>query len=368
MSTEAPEMSPLTRRALVRNTLALALAAPVAGVAANTLLAGPAAAIEADGPPWAPVPPAGFAGFPQIPPSGFLIEDLGAGVFSVNDGTYNMMVAEHRTGLIVVDAPASFGDRLLEAIGMVSTKPITHVVYSHAHVDHTSNAWRYPKSATFVAHEETQFLLRRARDPRRPVPDKAFRGRRRHTLHVGGQLLHLDYHGPNHQAGELFIYAPRAKALMHVDLVFPGWAPLKNLAIASDVPGFVQALDKTLRYDFDQLVSGHFRLGNREDVQLTRDYMTDLILAAAEANNTVDTAAAEAAAMEQNPGNVWAAVDANFDAVAKRTAELMPDKWLRLLGASDVFLLDNAFVVSESQRIDGDRLVGSHLLKDWRRR
>jgi hypothetical protein len=152
---------------------------------------------------------------------------------------------------------------------------------------------------------------------------------------------------------------------MHVDLVFPGWAPLKNLAIASDVPGFVQALDTTLAYRFDHLVAGHFRLGTREDVELTRAYMSDLITAAAEANNTVDTAAVEAAAGETDPANPWAAVDASFDAVARRTAELMPQRWLSELGAADVFLLDNAFVVSESQRIDGDPLVGSHLLKDW---
>jgi glyoxylase-like metal-dependent hydrolase (beta-lactamase superfamily II) len=359
-------MSPLSRRTLVRNTLALAITAPLAGAALETALAGPAHAIDTSGPPWAPVPPAGYAGYPEVPASGFLVEELGGGVFSITNGAYGMMVAVHRRGAIVVDAPAPFGDRLIEAIRMVTRKSITHVVYSHAHVDHIGGAYRYPSSATVVAHEETKHLLRRARDSRRPVPDRVFRGRRRHTLDVGGQVLHLDYHGANHQAGELFIYAPRAKALMHVDLVFPGWAPLKNLAIAWDVPGFVRALNKTLQYDFDHLVAGHFRLGNRADVRLTREYMSDLILAAAEANNTVDTAAVEAAAMEQNPGNGWAALDATFDAIAKRTAELMPDKWLRLMGGSDVFLLDNAFVVSESQRIDGDRLVGSHLLRDWR--
>jgi glyoxylase-like metal-dependent hydrolase (beta-lactamase superfamily II) len=365
MSGTAPAPAALSRRALVRNTLALALVAPAA-VALDAAAAAPAQALDIDGPPWAPVPPAGFAGFPQIPDSGFLVEDLGHGVFAINDGGYSLMLAVHRTGVIVVDAPVSFGDRLLEAIAMVTPKPVTHVVYSHAHVDHIGGAYQYPSSATVVAHEETEYLLRRARDSRRPVPDRVFRGRRRHTMHVGGQVLHLDYHGPNHQAGELFIYAPRAKALMHVDLVFPGWAPLKNLALAWDVPGFVEALDRTLSYDFEHLVTGHFRLGNREDAQLTRDYMTDLILAAAEANNTVDQAAVAAAAGKVDPGNVWASLDATFDAVARRAAELMPDRWLSTLGAADVFLLDNAFVVTESQRIDGDRLVGSHLLRDWR--
>ncbi len=352
-----------TRRSLIRNAALTAVAASAVGIGAEFGLARPAAAHPT--PSFVPVPPSALAAYPQLPPQGYLVEDLGHGLFSASDGPYNFMFAEHRYGVIVVDAPASFGDKLLPAIRSVTRKPITHIIYSHAHVDHTGGAYQYPASATIIAHEETGYLLRRARDPRRPVPHRTFSGRTRYTVDVGGQVLHLDYHGSNHQAGELFIHAPRARALMHVDLVFPGWAPLKNLAIAWDVPGFVQALDTTLRYRFDHLVAGHFRLGTREDVTLTRAYMTDLIAAAAEANNTVDVAAVEAAAGEQNPGNAWAALDATFDAIARRTAELMPDKWLDTLGGSDVFLLDNAFVVSESQRIDGDRLVGSHLLKDW---
>ncbi len=357
--------TPVSRRTLVRGAALAAVTAPLAGaVVAGT--PGAARAIEVGGPPWAPVPPAGFAGYPQVPASGFLVEDLGHGVFSITDGQYGIMVLEHRTGVIAVDAPQSFGDRLLEAVAMASRRPVTHVVYSHAHVDHTAGAYRYPRGVEIVAHDDTDFLLRRARDRRRPLPTRTFSGRTRHTLRVGGQVLHLDYHGPNHQAGELFIYAPRARALMHVDLVFPGWAPLQNLAIAQDVPGFVHALDTTLRYRFEHLVAGHFRLGNRDDVLLTREYMRDLIDAAVEANRTADRAGAEAAAAQRDPGNAWAILDASFEAVTRRTAELMPDRWLTTLGAADVFLLDNAFVVSESMRVDGDPLVGSDRLPDWR--
>ncbi len=350
-----------TRRSLIRNAALTAVAASAVGIGAEFGLARPAAAHPT--PSFVPVPPSALAAYPQIPPQGYLVEDLGHGLFSASDGPYNFMFAEHRYGVIVVDAPASFGDKLLPAIRSVTRKPITHIIYSHAHVDHTGGAYRYPRKAEIIAHEDTAHLLRRARDPRRPVPTRTFSGNRaRHTVHVGGQTLHLDYHGNNHQAGELFIYAPRQRALMHVDLVFPGWAPLKNLAIAQDVPGFVHALDMTLAYRFDTLVAGHFRLGNRDDARLTREYLADLIDAAVEANRTVDPAQAAAGV---DPANGWATLGAYFDAVARRCAELMPDKWLTTLGGADVFLLDNAFAVTESQRVDGDPLVGSDRLPDW---
>lgn len=54
----------------------------------------------------------------------------------------------------------------------------------------------------------------------------------------GGQRLMLEYHGVNHEQGNLFIYAPRQKVLMLVDVIYPGFVPYKNLGIAEDVQGY----------------------------------------------------------------------------------------------------------------------------------
>jgi len=78
----------------------------------------------------------------------------------------------------------------------------------------------------------------------------------------------LAYDASNHSDGNVFIYAPKQKALMLVDVIFPGWVPFLYLAIAKDVDGFIKAHDIALNnYDFDTLVPGHFtRLGTRNDV------------------------------------------------------------------------------------------------------
>ena len=55
------------------------------------------------------------------------------------------------------------------------------------------------------------------------------------TLQIGNQTLQLDYHGNNHLPGNIFIYAPNQKALMLVDIIFPGWVPFAYLAIAKDI-------------------------------------------------------------------------------------------------------------------------------------
>jgi glyoxylase-like metal-dependent hydrolase (beta-lactamase superfamily II) len=38
-------------------------------------------------------------------------------------------------GVVAVDAPPSTGQNYLKAIAEVTDKPITHVIYSHAHLD-----------------------------------------------------------------------------------------------------------------------------------------------------------------------------------------------------------------------------------------
>jgi len=149
------------------------------------------------------------------------------------------MFLVHETGLIAIDPLPTLGPRYLDAIASVTKKPITHVIYSHEHTDHIGAAHLFPASATFIAHRDTAELLIARKDARRPVPTDRFDDS--YTLEIGGQRLVLDYRGLNHSRGNVFIYAPRQRVLMLVDVVYPGFMPYKNLGIAEDVQGYVEA-------------------------------------------------------------------------------------------------------------------------------
>ena len=58
-------------------------------------------------------------------------------------------------GVIAIDAPPTLGANYLKAIAEVTDKPTTHVIYSHAHMDHIGAARIFPENATFVAQQET---------------------------------------------------------------------------------------------------------------------------------------------------------------------------------------------------------------------
>ena len=193
---------------------------------------------------------------PVIPPKGYLVEEIRDHLYWVTDGAYNTMFLVTDKGVVAVDAPPSLGQKYLKAIAEVTDKPVNYLIYSHAHIDHIGAAGLFPKNVTIIAQDETARELQNAKAVAKnvtmvpPVPTVTFS--KNYTLTIGNQTLKLDYYGNNHLPGNIFIYAPKQKVLMLVDIVFPGWVPFPYLAIAKDVAGFIKAHDIALdNYDFD---------------------------------------------------------------------------------------------------------------------
>ena len=297
-------------------------------------------------PPFAAVPP--IAQGPATPSKGYLVEQLGRGLYWIIDGSYQMVFLVSNEGVIVVDAPPTLGNNILRAIREVTDQPITHVVYSHAHADHIGAAVLYPASAVRIAHQETARLLEEVNDPNRPLPTQVFQDH--FTLHVGDQMLELDYRGPNHQPGNLFIYAPQQRVLMLVDVIFPGWVPFKELGESTNIPSWIQAHDQALAYPFQTYIGGHLtRLGNRQDVLLQQAYVEDL-----KANTQAALAGFDPTPIFQQYGtqNPWVVFKVYLDNVAQMAAEATLVKWRGQLGGVDVFTFDNAAKMTDSVRVD----------------
>jgi glyoxylase-like metal-dependent hydrolase (beta-lactamase superfamily II) len=209
------------------------------------------------------------------PDKGYSVQEIRDGLYGVTDGAYNTMFLVTSEGVIAVDALPTLGPRQLVAIREVTDKPLRYLIYSHEHIDHIGAASLFPQSVKIIAQEQTAAILKRRNDPRRPVPAITFRDR--YTLKLGGQTLELIYPGPNHQTGNIIIWAPRQKTLMLVDVVYPGYMPYKNLGIVEDVPGYIAIHRAVLGYDFDTFVGGHVgRLGHRADVEASLEFVNQL--------------------------------------------------------------------------------------------
>ncbi len=309
--------------------------------------------------PLAPIPDT--AQGPAIPQDkGYVVEEIKDGLYWVTEGVYQVMFLTTGEGVIAVDAPPSIGENYLKAIAEVTDEPITYVIYSHSHADHIAGASMFPSDATYIAHEGTAAQLARSTPGREipfgtfvggsPVPPPSITFLDSFTLNVGSQTLQLEYRGPVHEPGNIYIYAPKQKVLMLVDVVFPGWSPFKDLAVAEDVPAYVKAHDDILSFDFDTFIGGHLtRLGTRQDVETQREYVLDMQANAAKALQTVDFFA-----IAQDVGfvNPWALFDTYLGALADECTSLTLAKWTPRLAGVDVFTPSHCGKLIESLRID----------------
>lgn len=185
------------------------------------------------------------------PDKGYAVQEIRDGIYWVSDGAYNTMFVVSNEGVIAVDPLPTLGERYLKAIAEVTAQPIKFIVYNHSHTDHIGAANLFPKTAKIIAQKETAEILKKRKDNRRPLPDITFETN--YTLKLGNQTLELVYKGNNHEPGNIYIYAPKQKILMLVDVVYPGFMPYKNLGITEDVQGLIEAHDEILKYGFTTL-------------------------------------------------------------------------------------------------------------------
>ncbi|MDP5276331.1 MBL fold metallo-hydrolase [Chengkuizengella axinellae] len=280
---------------------------------------------------------------------GYIVEEIGDGIYAVMDGIFSTMFMTTGQGVIAVDAPLTLGEKYLEAIKEVTDEPIKYVIYTHAHQDHIGSASMFPDDVKIYAHEETAKILEERQDPNRPVPTRTFKGDKQ-RIQIGDKKIELDYVGQNHQDGNIFISVPDQKVLMAVDVIFPGWVPFRYLAISEDIPGWIDAHYKILEYDFDTLVSGHVtRLGTREDVEIQIEYIEDII-------ETTKRAMQEVSQFEigQQVGfeNPWYLMDVYYNEVIKvANAELVP-RWVDRLGGADIYTWQHISEILDMLRLE----------------
>ncbi|KAK0658094.1 beta-lactamase-like protein [Cercophora newfieldiana] len=305
----------------------------------------------------------------QIPlnDAGYGVSDLGHGAYMITDGAYQTFVLVSTEGVVVVDAPPTTGHKIQWAIGNITSSPVRWFIYSHSHSDHAGGAYLFANQSspkvTTISHENTASQLAAAKDPHRPVPCKTFKDR--HKLVAGNQTLELFFPGIGHDLGNIVIYAPKQKILMMVDQIYAGWVPFWNLAASVYVPGWIQAHDLILSYDFDTYLGGHMGgPANRTAVEVQREYVHDLLDNCADAlvksgnpkYPTVDIATISKEVLANNPYNIWAQFAVYLDAVADLCYNATSAKWLGKLAAQDVFGFSHARTMVSSLRLDYDIL------------
>jgi len=231
-------------------------------------------------------------------------------------------------GLIVGERVAAVVDTLLapsltrafaDALRKATDLPVTRVINTHHHHDHTGGNWAFPDATRYSSAAARDLLIRKGKPmevyrallPRfaaefEPVeillPDVTFEGP--WSIHDGRREIRIIPAAPAHTWGDVMVYLPAEKVLFAADVAFHYVTPLVS---EGSIEGWLRACDAVLALDADVIVPGHGPIGTRNDFELMRGYW---LLLRKEGGRSLDKGMppAEAArALDLGPYKEWVA-------------------------------------------------------------
>ena len=216
---------------------------------------------------------------PDSSEKGYSVEEIADGVYWLTGNGYQAMFLTTGQGVVAIDAPQPIGEKYIDAIQEVTDEPITHMIYSHPHADHTGAAGQiFPADIQYIAHKQTADILAQENDPNRPVPTITFDDNM-YEVSVGDKTLDLYHVGNFHSTGDLIIIIPENKIAMVVDLLRPGAAPYRAFAVTPDISQYIKTHDILVNdFDFDVLISGHTGiLATKDHIKTNKEFAMDVM-------------------------------------------------------------------------------------------
>jgi glyoxylase-like metal-dependent hydrolase (beta-lactamase superfamily II) len=175
-------------------------------------------------------------------------------------------------GVTLVDSKVpGWGQPLLEKVKELTDKPVTTLINTHTHFDHTGGNPDFPATVEVVAHENTARYMKEnnpvtglkldvpdifKNSGGRGLPKRTFRDRL--TLGSGNDRVELHYFGRAHTGGDTFVVFPVARA-MHTGDVFPNkGVPIMDTSNGGSGVDYADTLAKAATLaNIDTVITGH---------------------------------------------------------------------------------------------------------------
>src|SRR6187401_1160308 len=235
----------------------------------------------------------------------------------------NVTVLITDNGVTLVDTKlANWGQALLDKLKTITTKPVTTIINTHTHGDHTGNDDKFGK-VEIIAHENTKANMAKmpafAGDKAQFLPSKTFTDRL--TIGKGASQIDLHYFGRAHTNGDAVIVFPALRIVAMGDMFAWKDGPRCDTANGGscvDYPKTVAAAAAALK-NIDTVIPGHSPMMKVADVQEYARFLADMVSSAQAAKKAGQAVAdaAKAFSVAKYPGykteNVVAAMQIIYD-------------------------------------------------------
>src|SRR3974390_3052301 len=169
----------------------------------------------------------------------------------------NIAVLTGADGKVLVDGGIGVSrPQLTKALSDLGPEPVTHLINTHWHFDHTDgNEWLHSVGAKIIAHENTRKQLsgiQRVEDwdynflpsPAGAIPSEVLSANR--TLKLNGASLELKLYKPAHTDGDLSVTFAEADILHVADTYWNGIYPFIDYSTGGSIDGMIAASDANL--------------------------------------------------------------------------------------------------------------------------
>ena len=210
------------------------------------------------------------------------------------DHPRRLLLRRKDSGQVVDTKIPGWGQPLLDKIKTLSDKPITTVINTHTHYDHTSGNVDFPATVEFIAQENTARMIATTSSitgignvenvftshPGKGLPKKTFKDTM--TIGSGADQIRLHYFGPAHTSGDAFVEFVADK-VVHAGDVFPyKGLPRMDKDNGGTGVGFAATIVKAANglKGVELVINGHTPSGTttmadmREFADFVRDYVT----------------------------------------------------------------------------------------------
>ena len=170
-------------------------------------------------------------------------------ILYVLSGGGNTLALARDEGVLLVDTkPPGWGRFILETIQAVTDRPVTTIINTHAHPDHSGGNVEFPNAVEIVAHANAKTAMEKMEAfrganakflPNRVVTDRL-------SMLSGPDRIDLYYFGRGHTDGDLVVVFPE-KRLAHFGDLFPSKAaPVIDTALGGSGVAFPETLAKAI--------------------------------------------------------------------------------------------------------------------------
>ncbi len=220
------------------------------------------------------------------------LEELAPKVFAYTQaygelGVSNAGLLVDREGSMAVDAlmVPSMTRSFLASIRKVTKRPVTRLVNTHHHIDHSGGNFLF-RQAEIVSHsraregivrtglpvEFLQSAMPRFADEYAKIKPRAphvtFEDRM--VFHQSGREVELIHLGPAHTFGDAMVYLPKEKILFAGDIAFHYVTPM---AFQGHVGNWIKVADRILKMEVDVIIPGHGPVGGKKELREMRRYL-----------------------------------------------------------------------------------------------